>query len=110
MRAGNLRDRITIERQATVEDEFGNTRADWSPLMSLWADMRETTGKERVEAGRVEASRTATIRVRKSGQSSIITEGDRIIARGEAWNIRSIAQADRMGKMLDMLCEVGVST
>jgi len=118
MSAGKLRDRITIERQGDITDEFGNpetdeygnTKAGWSPLMSLWADIRETTGKERVEAGRVEASRTSTIRIRRSSATAGITEADRIQARGVAWNIRSIAQVDRAGAMLEMLCEAGTAT
>ncbi|WP_282026855.1 phage head closure protein [Limimaricola cinnabarinus] len=110
MRAGSLRDRITIQRQTETTDDYGNTVGAWADLVSVWADVRETTGKEKVAAGRVEASRTATIRVRKSSATAGITEADRLTARGETWNIRSIAQADRKGVMLDLLCESGVST
>lgn len=107
MTAGKLRDRITIERQTETTDEYGNTVGAWSALFSVWADMRETPGKERVEAGRVEASRTATIRIRRSVQSAGITEADRLIARGATWNIRSISQVTAKGAMLELLCEGG---
>tara|TARA_Y100000310_G_scaffold325782_1_gene389813 strand:+ start:284 stop:613 length:330 start_codon:yes stop_codon:yes gene_type:complete len=105
MAAGRLRDRITVERQTTTEDEFGNTVGGWSALLTLWADVRETPGKERIAAGRLEASRTATIRVRKSAQSDGITAADRIVYRGATWNITSApVEVSNRGAMLELLC------
>ena len=109
MPAGRLRDYITIERATTGDDGYGNTITGWAVLASVWADMRETPGKERVAAGRVQAERTATIRVRLDPVTEGLTEADRIVARGEVWDIRGIAQVDRQGRMLDMLCETGVA-
>ena len=110
MRSGQLRERIIIERQSEAPDEYGNVTGEWADQMTVWADIRETTGKEKVEAGRVEASRMATIRVRRSSQTAAITEADRVQARGVAWNIRSIAQITAKGAMLEMLCEAGAAT
>lgn len=110
MKAADLRERITIQRQTETVDEYGNVTGAWADHLTVWADIRETLGKEKVEAGRVEASRTATIRVRRSSATAGITEADRIQARGAAWNIRSIAQVDRAGAMLEMLCEAGAAT
>lgn len=110
MRSGQLRERITIQRQTETVDEYGNVTGAWVDHLTVWADIRETPGKEKVEAGRVEASRTATIRVRRSSQTAAITEADRVQARGVAWNIRSIAQVDRAGAMLEFLAETGVAS
>jgi SPP1 family predicted phage head-tail adaptor len=109
MSAGNLRDRITIQRATTGDDGYGNTVTGWADLLTVWADVRETMGKERVDAGRVEASRTATIRVRASSATRALTEADRVIARGRPWNIRSVAEVGNDREMLDLLCEVGVA-
>jgi SPP1 family predicted phage head-tail adaptor len=107
--AGRLRHRVTFNRQATEADEYGNVTGAFEPLFTVWGNVRETTGKERVEAGSVENVRTATIRIRGSAQARGLTEADQAVARGETWNIRGIAEADDKGAMLDLLVEAGVA-
>ncbi|SHF67454.1 phage head-tail adaptor, putative, SPP1 family [Loktanella atrilutea] len=128
MEAGSLRDRITFQRlletdgtasvSAEVDefgnpvpgaDEFGNIAASHQDLFTVWADVRETTGKERLAAGRIEASRTATIRVRRTVQTRAIKESDQIRARGENWNIRSMIAVGNSGEAIEFLCEAGVA-
>ena len=109
MRAGDLRDRVTIQRAATADDGFGNTISGWSDLLTVWANIRETPGKEAVAAGRIEASRTATIRVRASSQSRNVTAADRVHARGQVWNIRSVAAVGDGRELIEFLCEAGVA-
>ena len=113
MKAGDLSDRIAVQRYVEGDDGYGNVVVSWAALeangkpLKLWANIRETPGKERVEAGRLEASRTATIRVRVSSLSRQITEADRLIARGSVWNIRGIAALNDGRDMLEMTCETG---
>ena len=109
MRAGDLRDRVTIQRATTADDGFGNTISGWSDLLTVWANIRETPGKEIVAAGRIEASRTATIRVRASSLSRGVTAADRIIARGQFWNIRSVSAVGDGRELIEFLCEAGVA-
>ncbi|MCZ4351535.1 phage head closure protein [Roseovarius aestuarii] len=109
MRAGKLRHRVTFNRRGEGDDDYGNVTSEFAPLFSVWGNVRETTGKERVAAGAVENVRTATIRIRNSSQVSDITEADQVEARGEVWNIRGIAHADDTGVMLDLLVESGAA-
>lgn len=109
MRAGDLRDRITVQRATQGDDGFGNTVTGWTDHLTVWANVRETPGKEVVAAGRVEASRTATIRVRASSLSRTITPADRIIARGQIWNIRSVSAVGDGRELIEFLCEAGVA-
>ena len=109
MKAGDLRDRVTIQRATNSDDGFGNTISGWSDLLTVWANVRETPGKEIVAAGRIEASRTATIRVRASSQSRGVTAADRIIARGQSWNIRSVSAVGDGRELIEFLCEAGVA-
>ena len=108
MKAGDLRDRVTIQRATTADDGFGNVTNGWTDHLTVWANIRETPGKEAVAAGRLEASRTATIRVRASSVSRGITAADRVQARGQVWNIRSVIEIDRA--TLELLVENGVAT
>lgn len=102
-----LRHRVQFNRQSDEADRFGNVSGEFEPFLTVWGNVFETTGKERVAAGSVENNRTATIRIRNSTQASGITEADQAVARGETWNIRGIAHADDTGKMLDLLVEAG---
>lgn len=109
MSAGKLRERVTFQRATSGDDGYGNVVTGWADHLTVWADVRETVGKERVDAGRVEASSTATVRVRASSATRGLTEADRIVARGDTWNIRSVAPVGNDRAMLDILCERGVA-
>lgn len=100
-----LRHRAKFQRQGQVPDGYGNTIGGWADHLTVWANVRETTGKERVAAGSIENNRTATIRVRSSAGTRGLTEADRVVARGETWDILGIANADDKGKMLDILVQ-----
>lgn len=118
MIAGNLRDRVTFQRCAAGDDGHGNVViGPWADIepeagapLTVWADMLERLGGERLAAGAIEAPRMATIRVRRSAIISTITEADRIIARGMAWNIRSIAAVGRDREAIEFSCEAGTVT
>lgn len=105
--AGRFRHRVTFNRQTQIDDGYGNVTGEFAPLFTVWGNVRETTGKERVAAGAVENNRTATIRVRKSTQTAGLTEADQAVARGETWNIRGIANVGIDDAMLDILVEAG---
>ena len=109
MKAGDLRDRVTVQRATQGDDGFGNTISGWTDLLTIWASVRETPGKEVVAAGRVEASRTATIRVRVSSLSRGVTAADRVRARGQIWNIRSVSAVGDGRELIEFLCEAGVA-
>lgn len=88
--AGKFRDRVTVERVAAsgALDPYGNPQATgWDTLAELWGDLRETTGKEHLAAGRLEGVATATLRLRASASVAGITTADRVLARGATWKI-----------------------
>lgn len=109
MQAGKLRERVVFQRQVIADDGHGNDLASWSDHLTVWADMLERLGGEKIAAGKLESSRLATVRVRSFTETRGLTEADRLMARGRAWNIRSIAAVGRKGEMLELLCEAGVA-
>lgn len=108
-RAGNLNERVTFQRGVAGDDGYGNATVAWTDHLTVWADMLEVLGRETVATGRVEAARPATVRVRRSADSLGLTAADRLVCRGQVWNIRSIAAVSRDRAMLDILVEAGVA-
>lgn len=110
-RAGDLRDLATIQRRQSGTDDYGNvTTGGWAELYTVWADVMERPGGERIAAGALESTRMATIRVRRSSQSLAVTAADRIVVRGLVWNIRAIAEVGRARDLIEFTCENGVAT
>lgn len=110
MDAGKLCDRVTFQRLTVGADTYGNATNGWSDHLTVWADVLESLGREIVAAGRVDAPRTATVRVRRNAASLGLTPADRMLCRGQLWNIRSIAAVSRERDALDILVEAGVAT
>lgn len=109
MTAGNLSDRITVQRVVGGDDGYGNSIVSWADLITVWADFLEQLGREKLASGRPEASRAATVRVKRSPNSLGFTPADRIVARGAVWNILSISAVGRDRELLELLCETGVA-
>lgn len=106
MIAGRLSDRITVQRPGVVgDDTYGNPLSGWTVWHECWANIRETPGREAVQANRLEAARTATIRIRKGPIASAITTADRVLARGRVWNIRGVALIDEGRELIEMTVE-----
>lgn len=109
MQAGALRERVTFQRAIPFDDGFGNVISGWADLMERSANIRETPGKEVVAAGRIEAAKTATIRVRSCPATRGVTAADRVQARGMVWNIRSVLAVGDGRELIEFLCEAGVA-
>jgi len=112
MAAGKYRETAIFERLATgARDRFGNpTGTGWAEVLQTPAWLRETLGKERIAAGRIEAPATATLRVQSSatGPARAITAQDRVQVRGQTWAIIGAAiDPDGRGRVLEFALERG---
>ena len=111
IKAGNLRDRITIQRREHTADGFGNEQTG-NPvdIGTIWADVLERLGGEKLASGAVMETRMATIRIRHSAFALSIVPSDIVVARGDVWNIRSIAAVGRKNELIELLCEFGAAS
>lgn len=106
---GEADQRITFQRFAETADGIGGSTQAWTNLASVptvWAHVTPRIGNERMEDGRMNASMTATFSVRYRAD---ITELDRIVWRGEYWNIRRVMRKSGANLWLEIDAERGVA-
>lgn len=110
MRAARLRYIVSFQRLDTTADVYGNVSSGgWSEVFETRGDLRETRGRERVEAGALQAPMSAILMVRSDTLTRGVTESDSAVIDGVRWNIRSIANPDQRSRWLEMTVERGVA-
>ena len=67
MRAGELRERITIQQKTTpvARDGFGGETITWATLATVWAKVEALSGREFIGMGRQEAAGTHKVTLRE---------------------------------------------
>lgn len=64
MRAGDLRQRITIQDKSAARDSFGQEEITWVEFDVVWAEVEPLTGREFLDAKMVTAEVTTRIKIR----------------------------------------------
>ena len=104
---GKLDQRITFQEYSTTSDGGGGTVKTWADLAStptVWAHVKANSGGERFEEDRTNATATATFWVRNR---SDVTEKDRIVWRGQQYNIRNVMHEGARAMYLKIVAERG---
>lgn len=96
LRAGRLRDRVTIERTGPeTDDGYTKLPGGWLPLATVSAEVIYGLGQERRAAAQEGATLPATFRVRRSSVTAGVTPVDRIVFQGGNWDISSVVPLGR---------------
>ncbi len=106
----DLDQRITFQRFSEAADGIGGVERAWANLTAtptVWAKVTPRIGKEAMDGGRMNASAMATFTVRYRDD---ITELDRLLWRGEAWNIRRVMRVTQRNLYLEIDAERGVKS
>jgi head-tail adaptor len=93
MRAGTLRERITVQRQGT-RDQWGE-RTAWLYVGTYAASVQPIAGTETTAAEGVETVTKYAIKVRHSPATAAITTADRLVWRGKTIDIGGITPNER---------------
>ena len=101
MRAGQLDQRIVIERLVEGYDELGQPINDWLPIVTTWAAVEPLVGREYLAAAALVSEVTARVRMRfRPG----ITAADRIVHDGKVYGITSVADVHSSRRELVLMC------
>ena len=67
MRAGPLRQRVTVQTLTETRDQYGQMVPSWSAAGIYWAEIKNLTGREATNAKQISASVTHSVRMRYLG-------------------------------------------
>lgn len=103
---GQMRDLVDFETPDTTGDAYGNTTdGTYSALYSdVRARVRFERGREKLEAGRMEAATAGVITVR-AAEVPALTHADRVLIDSVAYQIRDITNPDRRGRFKEISFE-----
>lgn len=100
---GRMDQRITLQRATETPDGIGGTVRRWSSLASNatpWAAVTAKAGRESMTEGRMNATNVVLFTIYNRGD---LSEVDRIVWGGEAYNIRNIRREG--GRKLHLVIE-----
>ncbi len=93
MNIAGLRVRITIQKNETVVDRFGNHKSAWTDYFSCWASVSKENQRndEKTETGVTTEENRSRFTVRWSGETAAVnTKEYRIMLMDRIYNIVSI--------------------
>ena len=102
MKAGDLDQRVTVERYTSTEDELGQPIQSWAPLFTCWAAVEPLTGREYLAAQAAVSEVTARIRMRFRPW---MTAQDRVIHNGTIYQIESLIDVRSENRELVLMCK-----
>lgn len=89
--AGNLRERISIERNFPgADNDMGEAVENWSEFIGYRAMREDVRDSERLAAGQVSGSLMSRFVIRASNDSRTVDAKDRISYRGKIWQIHGV--------------------
>lgn len=106
--ARHLREAVTFQRVTNTQDDYGARVQTWAAITGAptRAMVKPMSGGERYASARTEATSTHRIVCRYFAD---LTEKDRVVIRGRAYNIRFIANVDFDDQWLEISAELGAA-
>ena len=102
MKAGQLDQRVTVERNTTTTDGWGGVVTTWAPLFTCWAAVEPLVGREYIAAQALQSEVTARIRMRFRPW---MTAQDRVIHNGTTYGIESLIDVRSDHRELVLMCK-----
>lgn len=103
MRAGDLRNRITIQRRGEAEGRLGNPKKDsWVDLAKVWASIRHPSGLASIQADAQTSTVKASIRIR---YRTDVTAGMQVVHGPAVYKINAVLPDLARREYIDLVCE-----
>ena len=107
MRAGTLKNWVTIQRPGTIKDELGQLMPGWLVLDSVWADIRFQSGLEMARADTTVSVLKASIRIRQ--RTDVLANMRVVDDEGRIYEIKAVVPNKQSRQFIDLVCETGAN-
>ena len=101
MKIGDLRHRITFQKEVKVPDGYKGHVVTWQTVVVLWASVEPLSGREIFYSHQIKAEVTHRVRIRYNER---ITTEMRILHRGRVLLIEGIKDIDERREVLEIAC------
>ena len=102
MKAGQLNQRVTLERLVEGQDAAGQPIESWAPLFTCWAAVKPLRGREIIAADAVAAISDVRVILRyRTGTNTAM----RIRHGQDTYQIESIANVNSANREIELLCK-----
>lgn len=106
MRAGSLRQQITIERRVDNVSTVGQPIPTWSTYAIVPAAAEPERGQEFFAANQLEGTEPTRFRIR---YLSGISNRNRVVFDGKVWDIRAIVNVYERDREMHLYCDAGLT-
>lgn len=104
MRAGTLKDRVSLQQPGEVQDDEGQPIPSWTEVAMLWANIRYVSGVEAVRAGAVASTSKVSIQIRK--RAGVLPTMRFVGADGVVYRIDAVLPDMQHRDRINVVCEV----
>ena len=101
MRAGQLRQRVSIQVATETRDTHGGfVPQSWTTVETVRASVEPLTGREFIQAQAQDSTITHKVRMRFAG----VTSKNRLLFDGRALNVIAVMNKDERNRELEIMC------
>ena len=104
MRAGTLKDWITIQERQDTQDDAGEPIAAWVDVATVKADLRFLSGLEAIKSDAPASIVKASVRIRAG---TPVTASMRVMYGAQILNVQAVLPGGGRKEYLDLSCEAG---
>jgi SPP1 family predicted phage head-tail adaptor len=107
MTSGILRKRVTFQAETPTSDGAGGYALVWTDVITVWADIKPSSGNKYLIDGHLEGHITHRVTMRHVPG---ITTDIRMSCNNRLFNIRAVLNPDESNRWLELLVEEGVAS
>lgn len=106
VRAGTLKNWITIQQRTDVQNEIGEMVPGWMDAWTVKADVRYLSGMESIKSSAPVSVIKASVRVRRGIE---VAANMRILDGARILDIKAVLPGGQQSEYLDLTCESGAN-
>lgn len=105
MRAGRLRQRVTVQQKTVTRNDYGEEIVTWADVLTAWAAVEPLRGREFDEAQMAGAERLTRIVLRWPGSGVTLRPEMRVYHAGRVYDIQSVIHVDERHREVQLHCK-----